>query len=104
MEKKRLGNFFLKRKRGGTNLLLPEIMFILLNLIFFSIIIAFVYISSTGALFYDKAHAKQIALVLDNANSNTIVVIDFVFLTIYVNSCWSLWILNIFKYHINSTD
>ena len=67
----------MKRKRGGTNLLLPEIMFILLNLIFFSIIIAFVYISSTGALLYNQAHAKQIALVLDNANPNTMVVIDF---------------------------
>jgi hypothetical protein len=76
MKKRGFTKFFLRRKRGGSNLILPEIIFVLLNLFFFSAIILFIQVSSTGALVYNQAYAKNIALILDNSRPNTRIIIN----------------------------
>jgi len=64
-------------KRGDTDLIFPVVIFIVLNVIFFGILLGFVYKSSTGALVYEQSFAKEIALIIDNAKPYSIVSIDF---------------------------
>jgi hypothetical protein len=71
MFKKRM----IKDKRG--DLLTPEIMFIIANLIFFLAIFSFIDTSSKGALAYEQAYAKQIALAIDSGKPFTQISIDF---------------------------
>jgi len=54
-------------KRG--DLILPPVIFIVLNLMIFSILMLFVYKASTGAILYEEAYAKRIGLLLDSAES-----------------------------------
>ena len=66
MEKRRR-NVFLKNKKAGTDVIFPPFMFIVLNLIFFAILLAFIYRSSQGGLIYEQAYAKEIAMLIDEA-------------------------------------
>ena len=67
----------LLRNKRGENLIFPIVIFIVLNLIFFSLLLMFVFKSSTGALVYEQAYAKQIALLIDSAKPVTQFSIDF---------------------------
>lgn len=62
-------------KKAG--IIFPNIIFILLNLMFIALLIFFAARASSGALVYEQAHAKQIALILDQAKPNTFMSIDF---------------------------
>ena len=68
------------RNRKGEEVLTPIIIFVILNIAFFSILFGFVYIASTGALVYEQAYAKQIALLIDTAepSPSTVIRINFV--------------------------
>ena len=66
MEYKR-GFIFLNNKKAGTDVLSPQIMVTILNLIFFAILLAFIYRSSQGGLIYEQAYAKEIAMLIDEA-------------------------------------
>ena len=55
------------RDKQGNSLILSPVMFIVLNIIFFGILLVFVFNSSTGAVVYEQAYAKQIALIVDKA-------------------------------------
>ena len=70
-------NSVLKDKRASEDVIYPIVIFIILNLIFFSIMMVFVYRSSTGALIYEQLYAKQIALLIDQANPESTIIIDF---------------------------
>ena len=72
-----LKSIFFKNKKGGQDVMYPIIIFVILNLIFFSILLLFVQKSSTGALVYEQAYAKQIALLIDRAEPSTRIVLDF---------------------------
>ena len=67
--------WFLEKKKG--NLLYPVVIFIVLNLIFISILLLFVYRASTGALIYEELYAKQISLLIDASKSDAKITIDF---------------------------
>lgn len=54
-----------KAKRGA--ILAENIVFIVLNLIFLSIIILFLFRQGSGAIILEQSYAKQIALLLDSA-------------------------------------
>ncbi|MEM3091368.1 MAG: hypothetical protein QXX55_02050 [Candidatus Pacearchaeota archaeon] len=73
-EKKRL--FFIENKKGE-EIIYPKLIFIILNLIFISFLIFFVYKSSSGALVYEQAYAKQIALIIDSSKPETNITINF---------------------------
>ncbi|MEM4325742.1 MAG: hypothetical protein QXU40_00365 [Candidatus Pacearchaeota archaeon] len=70
-------NFILKNKKRGEEVIYPHIIFVILNLIFFSTLLIFVNLSSKGALLYEKFYAKQIALLIDMAEPETNISIDF---------------------------
>ena len=62
-------------KKGDT-LVFEIVIFIVLNLIFFVALFTFVWQSSKGALVYEQVYAKQIALLIDEAKSNTLIQVD----------------------------
>ena len=53
------------RKKG--NVLTENIIFVILNLVFLSILILFVFSKSGGAAVLEEKYAKQIALIIDSA-------------------------------------
>lgn len=55
----------LKNKRG--NILTEYVIFIILNLVFLSILILFVFSKTGGAAILEEKYSKQIALILDSA-------------------------------------
>ena len=64
----------MKNKRG--NILTENIVFILLTLIFFSIIITFIFSRSGGSALIEEELAKQTALIIDSAKPGMIIRIN----------------------------
>jgi len=60
-------NFSKIEGKRGTNILTENVMFIILNLIFLTILILFVFSKAGGAAVFEEKYAKQIALTLDSA-------------------------------------
>ena len=56
---------FITKKRGV--LLLENVIFIVLNLIFLSVIILFLFKQGGGAIVLEQSYAKNIALLIDSA-------------------------------------
>jgi len=56
-------------KRG--NVLTENIVFILLNLVFLTILILFILKQGGGAVILERSYAKQISLLIDSAKQNT---------------------------------
>jgi len=69
-------NFLLKNKKGSDMLFSP-LIFIILNIVFFGILLAFVVKASTGAMVYEQAYAKQVALLVDGAKPGMQILVDF---------------------------
>ncbi|MBS3079322.1 hypothetical protein J4218_04325 [Candidatus Pacearchaeota archaeon] len=67
-----------KKKIGkkGAEGLLETIVFLILNMIFFVIMMLFAYNSGTQSFIYEQAYAKQIALLIDNAKPDMVVMVD----------------------------
>ena len=63
-----------KNRRGLV--LVGTIIFIVLNLVIFTLLIVYVYRAGTGAAVYEQAYAKQIVLVVDEAKPGTTILID----------------------------
>lgn len=59
--------------KKAENLIFPTVIFIILNAIFFGILLLFIFKSSGGALIYEQAYTKQIALLMDKAKPSTII-------------------------------
>ena len=64
-------NFFSKNCRG--NILTENIIFIVLNLIFFTILILFVFLITGDAALLEEEYAKQIALIIDASRTGMII-------------------------------
>ncbi|HLD38220.1 MAG TPA: hypothetical protein VJA20_02155 [Candidatus Nanoarchaeia archaeon] len=58
-------NFFTKSEKA--EILVENIIFILLNIIFISILIFFLFKQSSGAALLEQTYSKQIALMIDSA-------------------------------------
>jgi len=69
------GLFILNKK--ADSLIMSPVLFIILNLIVFMALLAFVVKSSTGAAVYEEAYSKQIALLLDKAKPGMQIQLDF---------------------------
>ena len=65
------------RGKKAEEVLYPVVIFVILNLIFFSLLMVFVTNSSNGSLVYEQAYAKQIALLIDKAEDSTTISINF---------------------------
>ncbi|OIO40961.1 hypothetical protein AUJ62_03545 [Candidatus Pacearchaeota archaeon CG1_02_32_21] len=61
-------------KKG--NIPLEEVIFVLLNIMFFSMLFVFVYNTSHGVFLSEKLYAKKIALAIDSAKPGTQISVD----------------------------
>ncbi len=69
------GLFFYNKK--AEEILLPIIIRVIIFIVFFGLLLIFVYKSSTGAVIYEQAYAKQISLMIDRAEPASQITIDF---------------------------
>ena len=60
-----------KDKRGKMTFLTGVVMFIILNVVFFTVLFLFLGIKGTGSGIYEQIYAKQIALLIDQAKPGT---------------------------------
>lgn len=60
-------------KRG---ILMENVIFIILNLVFFAILLIFIFNSLGGIAVYQQAYAKQIALIIDQMKPATSVLVN----------------------------
>src|SRR3990167_5572970 len=58
-------SFFTKSERG--EILVENVLFIVLNIIFVSILILFLFKQGSGAVLLEQTYSKQIALMIDSA-------------------------------------
>ena len=56
----------MKNKRAETDIM-KALLFIILSMVFFSLILYFIYSSAGKSLIYEQVYAKQIALIIDNS-------------------------------------
>jgi len=66
----------LRGKRGSESVLHGELIFIILNLVFFCVLIGFASLRSTDVYLYEQVYAKQIALLIDQSKPGTIITMD----------------------------
>lgn len=66
-----------KEDKKGASLLVENIIFIVLNLLFLTILVLFIAQQGEGLIVLEQSYAKQIALVIDSARSGMIVTLDF---------------------------
>jgi len=70
----RRGLFFNKR---GEDVVISPVVFLIISIIVFSALLGFVYRSSSGALIYEQAYAKEIGLLIDKAKPGTEIYFNF---------------------------
>jgi len=61
-------------KKG--NLLTENVIFIVLNLIFLSILIGFIFLQGAGKVVIEQNYAKQIALLIDSSEPGTDIILN----------------------------
>ncbi len=54
-----------------------EIIFIILNLVFFAVMLIFIFSNANGKPVYEQAYAKQIAFLIDEAKPLSTISVDF---------------------------
>lgn len=64
------------KNKKGSDMLPEQVIFIVLNIVFFVVLLTFISKSSDGASLYEQSYAKQIALMLDRAKPGTTFVMD----------------------------
>jgi hypothetical protein len=62
-------------------IVMPEILFLLLNIIFFGSLMFYLYETSTGTLIYEEAYSKQIALLIDSSKPPMQIIVNIEELT-----------------------
>lgn len=66
MDKENKSIWFPNGKKASETVLLENIIFIVLNIVFFAIMLVFVYNSGNNILVKEQAYSKEIALTIDN--------------------------------------
>jgi len=65
------GLAFLKMRNKKGTLLTENLVFIILNLVFFAILIIFIFLKSSSGVLIQERTSKQIALIIDAAKPGT---------------------------------
>jgi len=64
------------RKKKG-EMLMENLIFIILNLVFLGILVLFLINQGNGAIFLERSSAKQISLLIDASSLNSLLKLDF---------------------------
>jgi hypothetical protein len=67
----------MKKKNKRAGILVGNVVFIILNLIFLTILILFIARQGSGVVLLEQSYAKQIALIFDSAKPGTTIFLDF---------------------------
>tara|TARA_Y100000310_G_C20234033_1_gene601589 strand:- start:113 stop:514 length:402 start_codon:yes stop_codon:yes gene_type:complete len=68
--------FIKRRDKKGANILTENIIFLVLNLIFLTIVVLFVFSKSGSGALLEEQYAKQIALTIDSAKARMSIDLD----------------------------
>ena len=63
-------------KKGFVDIAMPELIWLIVALIFFSVFFFFIYKTVSGATIYEEVYAKKIALAIDASRPGTVVSLD----------------------------
>jgi len=63
-------------KKAKSDIIIETTIFIILNIVFIAVLLLFVMQSSRGAVISEQIYAKQIALMIDEAKPETIILYD----------------------------
>jgi len=66
----------MKSKRGTTTLLIENILYLILNMLFFAILIAFLIQQGSGSALLEQTYSKKVALLIDQARPGMIIKIN----------------------------
>ena len=66
---------FKKRGKKGA-ILMENVIFIILNILFITILILFLLRQGQGAVLLEQSYAKQIALLIDSAKPEMTIILD----------------------------
>jgi hypothetical protein len=66
----------MKKKNKRAKIVMETVMFLILNLVFFTVMLVFAYSSGDREFVYEQTLAKEIALIIDNAKPGMIVSLD----------------------------
>lgn len=64
------------KKNKKAKIVMETLIFLVLNLVFFVVLLTFAYSSGNREFVYEQTLAKEIALIIDNAEPTTIVSLD----------------------------
>ena len=64
------------RGKKGANVLTEQVIFLVLNVLFLSVLLAFLYFQGAGKIILEKNTAKQIALLIDSSAPDSEIVLD----------------------------
>lgn len=67
--------FFIKKSKRGT-ILVENIIFIILNLLFLTVLVLFLIKQGSGAIVLEQAYSKQIAMLVDSAKPVMLIKMD----------------------------
>jgi hypothetical protein len=67
----------MKRKNKKGEILIENVIFILLNLIFLSILVLFLVKQGSGVVLLERPYAKQVALLIDSARPGMQMTVNF---------------------------
>jgi len=68
-------------KRGAENLVTGTVIFLILNLLFFIVLLVFVQSAGSNYSVHEQTYAKQVALLIDNAKPGMVVLVNIEELT-----------------------
>ena len=75
MEMEKRGFLFLNRKKAASPVI-ENVIFIVLNIMFFAIMLFFVVRAGSGAFVLEQAYAKEAALIIDNAKPGMSILVE----------------------------
>ena len=66
----------MKKKSKKAAILMENVIFIILNILFLAILILFLFRQGQGAILLEQSYAKQIALLIDSAKPGMTMILD----------------------------
>lgn len=60
------------------NILIENVIFIILNVVFLGILILFIFKQGVGVVVLEQSYAKQIALLIDSAKPGMVITLDMI--------------------------
>ena len=68
--------WFPSEKKAAEEIVVENVIFIVLNILFFVVMLIFVYNSGNNSLVLEQKYAKEIALIIDNSKPEMSVVLN----------------------------